>query len=103
MKGAGTTDDKYSELKAKLTLLKDSDDDVKKIKKYIDATSGGRGMTLLDVWSCEREGDRYKVLSLSLSLSLTHTHTLPPRSRSLSLALSLSLSLSHTHTQTRYT
>ena len=77
MKGAGTTDDKYSELKAKLTLLKDSDDDVKKIKKYVDATSGGRGMTLLDVWSCDREGeaDRFKVLSLSLSLSLSHTHT----------------------------
>jgi|LauGreSuBDMM15SN_2_FD.fasta_scaffold1273449_1 hypothetical protein len=32
MKGAVTTDDKYSALKAKLTLLNDSDDDVKKTK-----------------------------------------------------------------------
>ncbi len=50
------TDAKYAQLQADLTLLKPSDDVVKKIRGYIQATGDDDGK-LLEVWACDRHGE----------------------------------------------
>jgi poly [ADP-ribose] polymerase 2/3/4 len=59
-KDADNTDAKYAQLQTELTPLKQSDDVVMKIRKYIQAT-GGDASKLLEVWTCDRhgEGDRF--------------------------------------------
>lgn len=45
------------ELKSDLMLLKDRDEELKMIEKYLEMTKGPTTMTLENVWSCNRHGE----------------------------------------------
>lgn len=51
-------DQNYDQLKCKMRTLKDTEKDFTMINTYIQNTSAGRRLTLIDVFEIEREGEK---------------------------------------------